>query len=93
MYGAPDDELDAKFKVYRLTVPDNVHEEYDWAEWKSISSFTGAEDICKMAESSDLQERLVALEAVKSYHGPDVLDFYPVTMTGRELARKFGLDN
>lgn len=89
----PDEEPERLRKVYRVEVPQDPMDEYDWVDWEAIASYTGQDldDLARVSQSPDLAGRAGLVEDVASYHGWHELDSYPLEMSTTEIMDRWGM--
>lgn len=77
--------------VYRYPVPDDVWADMSWAKIDDVASTIGAdvEELRAASTSSNVMDRVYALEAIISNYGSNVLDQYPLTLTRSELKKRW----
>lgn len=77
--------------LHETDVPDNVFEYHNWANVKSIASSVGisADELRKLGASTNVRDRVEALEALNGHSGASALDSSPITITRAELKRRW----
>lgn len=86
--------------LYIVIVPEDVFEEYDWAEPNPIADSIGAEDrdgfkitgarlAGKLGCSENVKDRVFAVEAIAGYHGWHELDHEPKKITHSDLRKRW----
>lgn len=90
-HGLDGGDTPEKMVVYSVTVPDDVFAEHTWAKPGDVASSVGtnAAQLIASGMSHSLQERVGVLEDVAGYYGWHELDNYPLTMTEKELRRRW----
>lgn len=89
------DESDESSKavcfVYRVDVPQDVLEDFDWVDWEGVASSVGS-DVAELRErgaSADVRERVSVIEDAVGYHGGYEFDQYPLKLTRAELKKRW----
>jgi len=77
--------------LYSTDVPDNVFDYHKWANVKSIADVVGisADELRTLGASTNVRDRVEALEALISHSGASNLDTYPQTIKRAELKRRW----
>jgi hypothetical protein len=77
------------YTAYWADVPDDVFEEYDWADLHALARSTGqdVDDMRAMAKSSNPLDRVSVMEAIVFFYGPIELDMYPEKYSYADLVR------
>lgn len=90
-HGLDGGDTPEKMTVYSVDVPDDVFAEYTWAKPEDVASSIGTSGAQLIASgmSRSLQERVGVIEEIAGYYGWHELDDYPLTMTEKELRRRW----
>lgn len=86
-------ETPSHMTVYGVSIPEDVFAWYDWANADSIAETIGSDaaTLAKLGRSKLVKDRVRAIEDIAGYHGWYELDQYPITLTLRELKKRWKL--
>lgn len=86
--------VDTIMRVYRMRLPDDVLEEYDWAVPDDVAKSLGVEpeELRARGVSTDPIVRAHALYSLVSYYGWEEFDHSPLRLTALELHERWGDD-
>jgi hypothetical protein len=82
-----------RLQVYREEIPRDVFAYNDWADVEDVAATTGQDPdkLLAAGKSRKIMDRVYALECIAGHYGWDELDQYPLTLTAKELERRWGL--
>jgi len=88
-----DEDEDSNRTVYRVDIPSDVAEAYDWIDWAQLARYPGTteDELIEQARSRDVSTRARLIELIGDYYGWRSLDDHPMELTGRELEERWGL--
>lgn len=86
------DEEGPQVCVATFMVEDDVLEDLDWVDWKSVADLNGMEvdELKKWAKSEDVVDRALVYERVAAYCGYGELDSQRRDMPLEEAEKEFG---
>lgn len=81
----------ARDLVYLVPVPDDVLAEHTWVDVFDVASSSGREvaELQEMSRSRNVLDRVSVIEDIAGHYGWIELDNYPLSMTEKELRRRW----
>jgi len=83
-----------RLTVYRVDVPDDVFSYHNWAKPAAVGSSIGMDpdELRSLGRSGDTMDRANVIVDLAGHYGWHELDQYPLTLSPKALAERWGIE-